>query len=130
MFQQAKLYAALGASLVFIALLIGSGAVGYRIGSAHIQAAWDKEHIALGEGQLKASQEALTETRRLSEQAQEQSRKDLEAALRASEARQQERANQTLRDASLASKTRSGSYVSPECVLDPETFSMLQEQLK
>jgi len=130
MFHQAKLYVALAAGLLFIAMLVGAGAIGYRIGTSHVQESWDRETIASTKGQAKAAQDALEETKKLSREAQAQSKVDLQAALEASEKRQAERTAQAVRQAALLPRTQAGAYVSPECVVDADTFKILQEQLK
>lgn len=124
-----KLYAALGASLVFVVLLIGAAAMGYRVGTRDIQAAWDKEKKASLTAKLDQSQGALKETRRLADEAAEKYKADLEAAVKASEERQAARVSQAVRQAAIDAATRQGAYVAPECVVDDDTFKKLQDQL-
>lgn len=127
--KDVKIYAVIGASLLYVALLVGAASVGYRVGTRDVQAAWDKEKKALLGAQLGETEGALKETRRLAKEAGEKYQEDLAAAIKAAEERQSARVDQAVRQAAIDAVTRQGQYVSPECVVDSDTFKKLQDQL-
>lgn len=113
-----------------LALMLGAGFVGRKLGADSVQQKWDNARAEQAEADRKETQDALDESRSLARQAEARAQEALEKAVRASEERQAARVAQAVRQAALEAATRQGVYVAPECRLDDQTFQELQEQLK
>lgn len=131
-----KIYAYGAVAVIIIAAYAWSTVAAYRwgkeMGSNTIQLQWDAETKTRLQGNVNALDRNLTQSRADASAAAEQARKDVAAALAASEERQADRIENALRQSKVESLTRKpgSAYVDPRCVLDSETYKTLNEGLK
>lgn len=125
-----KLYAAIAALVVLISASVSSATLGYKFGKNSEIAKYSKEKQNELEAKLDQTNKALEDSKKIAQEFNEQSRIDLESALRASEDRQAKRNEQAVRAASIDAATRSGAYISELCKVDARTLEEINSQLR